>query len=175
MNGLPTRVAVNKNTETVVPVVHQANLPLLQRELLHCAHLAKQSPHQYLIHNERLLFDADNHSPLTVQDLSDVGEKRKSPDRYVPCAKDACLQSITRSIWTWYSASFIQRAEAVCQHVDTRNRKMQCMGPWASPSPVIAQRYWLMLGQWCITMCCNNEKLSLDLVLCIFELSDACP
>lgn len=64
----------------VIPFL-KANLPLLQRELLHCAHLAKQSPHQYLIHNERLLFDADNHSPLTVQDLSDVGEKRKSPDR----------------------------------------------------------------------------------------------
>lgn len=64
----------------VIPFL-KANLPLLQRELLHCAHLARQSPHQYLIHNERLVFDADNQSPLTAQDLSEIGEKRKSPDR----------------------------------------------------------------------------------------------
>lgn len=35
----------------------QANLPLLQRELLHCARLNRQSPAQYLSSNEQFLFD----------------------------------------------------------------------------------------------------------------------
>jgi hypothetical protein len=61
----------------------QANLPLLQRELFHCARLAKQSPQQYLAHNEHVLFDP-THSPLEPHDLSvhDMNEngKHKSPD-----------------------------------------------------------------------------------------------
>ena len=62
-------------------VCSQANLPLLQRELLHCARLAKQSPQQYLAHNEHILFDP-SHSPLETQD-SELNEngKRVSPDR----------------------------------------------------------------------------------------------
>lgn len=67
----------------VIPFL-KANLPLLQRELLHCARLAKQSPQQYLAHNEHVLFDPA-HSPLEPQDLntSDFNEigKRRSPDR----------------------------------------------------------------------------------------------
>ncbi|KAI2652773.1 Protein CBFA2T1 [Labeo rohita] len=35
----------------------QANLPLLQRELVHCARLAKQNPAQYLAQHEQLLLD----------------------------------------------------------------------------------------------------------------------
>ncbi|KAI0213120.1 Protein CBFA2T3 [Lamellibrachia satsuma] len=65
----------------VIPFL-KANLPLLQRELLHCARLAKQTPQQYLAHNEHILFDPA-HAPrdsLNAQQLNDSG-KRKSPDR----------------------------------------------------------------------------------------------
>ncbi|CAB1320300.1 unnamed protein product [Coregonus sp. 'balchen'] len=37
-----------------------ANLPLLQRELLHCARLAKQNPAQYLAKHEQLLLDTSS-------------------------------------------------------------------------------------------------------------------
>ena len=68
----------------------QANLPLLQRELLHCAQLAKQTPQQYLAHNEHILFDPAR-SPVEPQDLAnELNEngKRKSPDR---CAGQNCM------------------------------------------------------------------------------------
>lgn len=62
----------------------QTNLPLLQRELLHCARLAKQTPQQYLAHNERILFDP-SHSPLESHDLINTefneNGKRPTPDR----------------------------------------------------------------------------------------------
>lgn len=66
----------------VIPFL-KANLPLLQRELLHCARMAKQTPQQYLAQNEHILFDASNPSPSETQDISvDVNEngKRRSPD-----------------------------------------------------------------------------------------------
>lgn len=64
----------------------QANLPLLQRELMHCARIAKQTPQQFLTQNEHIVFDPA-HSPLESQDsiLSDVnenGKRRASPERY---------------------------------------------------------------------------------------------
>lgn len=58
-------------------------MPLLQRELLHCARMAKQTPQQYLSHNEHILFDATT-SPVESQDVSmELNEngKRRSPDR----------------------------------------------------------------------------------------------
>ncbi|OWK16120.1 hypothetical protein Celaphus_00004051 [Cervus elaphus hippelaphus] len=62
----------------------QANLPLLQRELLHCARLAKQSPAQYLAQHEQALLDADASSPVDSSELllevNDNG-KRRTPDR----------------------------------------------------------------------------------------------
>lgn len=61
-------------------------MPLLQRELLHCARMAKQSPQQYLAQNEHILFDASNSSSPESQDISvDINEngKRRSPDRWV--------------------------------------------------------------------------------------------
>ena len=73
---------VRQKCHHVVVVLLQANLPLLQRELLHCARLAKQTPQQYLAHNEHILFDPA-HAPrdsVTAQ-LNDNG-KRKSPDRW---------------------------------------------------------------------------------------------
>ncbi|KAJ8415810.1 hypothetical protein AAFF_G00403670 [Aldrovandia affinis] len=61
-----------------------ASLPLLQRELLHCARTAKQNPAQYLAQHEQLLLDTSTASPVDSSELLlDVGEnsKRKSPDR----------------------------------------------------------------------------------------------
>lgn len=65
----------------------QANLPLLQRELLHCARLAKQTPAQYLAQHEQLLLDASATSPVDSSELLlEVNEngKRRTPDRYQP-------------------------------------------------------------------------------------------
>ncbi|KPP71123.1 hypothetical protein Z043_109987 [Scleropages formosus] len=61
-----------------------ANLPLLQRELLHCARLAKQNPAQYLAQHEQLLLDTSTTSPVDSSELLlDVNEngKRRTPDR----------------------------------------------------------------------------------------------
>uniref|UniRef100_A0A2K6EIF7 TAFH domain-containing protein n=1 Tax=Propithecus coquereli TaxID=379532 RepID=A0A2K6EIF7_PROCO len=69
----------------VIPFL-KANLPLLQRELLHCARLAKQTPAQYLAQHEQLLLDASACSPTDSSDLLlDVNEngKRRTPDRYL--------------------------------------------------------------------------------------------
>ncbi|XP_072278742.1 protein CBFA2T3 isoform X3 [Pyxicephalus adspersus] len=69
----------------VIPFL-KANLPLLQRELLHCARLAKQSPAQYLAQHEQLLLDTSvSSSPSDSSDqlLLEVNEngKRRTPDR----------------------------------------------------------------------------------------------
>ncbi|XP_062032549.1 protein CBFA2T3 [Lepus europaeus] len=67
----------------VVPFL-KANLPLLQRELLHCARLAQQTPAQYLAQHERLLWDASAASPTDSSELLlEVNEngKRRTPDR----------------------------------------------------------------------------------------------
>ncbi|MBN3270784.1 MTG8 protein, partial [Polyodon spathula] len=67
----------------VIPFL-KANLPLLQRELLHCARLAKQNPAQYLAQHEQLLLDTSTTSPVDSSDLLlDVNEngKRRTPDR----------------------------------------------------------------------------------------------
>ncbi|XP_018412853.1 PREDICTED: protein CBFA2T3 isoform X4 [Nanorana parkeri] len=69
----------------VIPFL-KANLPLLQRELLHCARLAKQSPAQYLAQHEQLLLDtsissspSDSSEPLLLE-VNENG-KRRTPDR----------------------------------------------------------------------------------------------
>lgn len=67
----------------VIPFL-KANLPLLQRELLHCARLAKQTPAQYLAQHEQLLLDANASSPLDSSEIMlEMNEhgKRKTPDR----------------------------------------------------------------------------------------------
>lgn len=67
-----------------LPLPSQANLPLLQRELLHCARMAKQSPAQYLAQHEQLLLDANASSPIDSSELLlEVSEsgKRRTPDR----------------------------------------------------------------------------------------------
>ncbi|XP_012817739.2 protein CBFA2T3 isoform X2 [Xenopus tropicalis] len=68
----------------VIPFL-KANLPLLQRELLHCARLAKQSPAQYLAQHEQLLLDASSSSspsdsPELLMEVNENG-KRRTPDR----------------------------------------------------------------------------------------------
>uniref|UniRef100_A0A663DUG8 CBFA2/RUNX1 partner transcriptional co-repressor 3 n=1 Tax=Aquila chrysaetos chrysaetos TaxID=223781 RepID=A0A663DUG8_AQUCH len=70
----------------VIPFL-KANLPLLQRELLHCARMAKQTPAQYLAQHEQLLLDANASSPIDSSELLlEVGEsgKRRTPDRCEP-------------------------------------------------------------------------------------------
>ncbi|XP_016388595.1 protein CBFA2T1-like [Sinocyclocheilus rhinocerous] len=67
----------------VIPFL-KANLPLLQRELVHCARLAKQNPAQYLAQHEQLLLDTSTTSPVDSSELlMDVNEngKRRTPDR----------------------------------------------------------------------------------------------
>ncbi|KAL7833416.1 hypothetical protein AOLI_G00283760 [Acnodon oligacanthus] len=67
----------------VIPFL-KANLPLLQRELLHCARMAKQTPAQYLAQHEQLLLDANASSPLDSSEiLLELNEhgKRRTPDR----------------------------------------------------------------------------------------------
>ncbi|XP_067396346.1 protein CBFA2T3 isoform X1 [Emydura macquarii macquarii] len=67
----------------VIPFL-KANLPLLQRELLHCARMAKQTPAQYLAQHEQLLLSANASSPIDSSELllevSETG-KRRTPDR----------------------------------------------------------------------------------------------
>ncbi|XP_077057648.1 protein CBFA2T1 isoform X4 [Siphateles boraxobius] len=78
----------------VIPFL-KANLPLLQRELLHCARMAKQTPAQYLAQHEQLLLDANASSPLDsseiMLELNEHG-KRRTPDRTKESAGDRdCL------------------------------------------------------------------------------------
>ena len=57
----------------------QANLPLLQQELLQCSQMAKQSPHQYLSQNEPMLHDRERLLHLEAEEFigDRVGDKRK--------------------------------------------------------------------------------------------------
>ncbi|KAG7469747.1 hypothetical protein MATL_G00132100 [Megalops atlanticus] len=67
----------------VIPFL-KANLPLLQRELLHCARTAKQNPAQYLVQYEQLLLDTSNTSPVDSSELlldANENSKKKTPDR----------------------------------------------------------------------------------------------
>lgn len=63
----------------------QANLPLLQRELLHCARAAKQTPAQYLSQHEHLLLSTSVPSPADSTELllePNESSRRHSPNRY---------------------------------------------------------------------------------------------
>ncbi|XP_035236419.1 protein CBFA2T2-like isoform X1 [Anguilla anguilla] len=66
----------------VIPFL-KANLPLLQRELLHCARAAKQTPAQYLSQHEHLLLSSTMASPPNSSELLEPSEaaKRHTPDR----------------------------------------------------------------------------------------------
>ncbi|XP_075294432.1 protein CBFA2T2 isoform X2 [Opisthocomus hoazin] len=65
----------------VIPFL-KANLPLLQRELLHCARAAKQTPSQYLAQHEHILLNTNTTSPADSSELLiEVNGKRHSPDR----------------------------------------------------------------------------------------------
>ncbi|XP_038825512.1 protein CBFA2T3-like [Salvelinus namaycush] len=74
----------------VIPFL-KANLPLLQRELLHCARIAKQTPAQYLAQHEQLLLDANASSPLDSSEIMmEINEhgKRRTPDRTKDSERD---------------------------------------------------------------------------------------
>ncbi|CAG5891827.1 unnamed protein product [Menidia menidia] len=85
---LKARVGLLLSVRLALPVSglsgsRAANLPLLQRELLHCARLAKQNPAQYLAQHEQLLLDTSTTSPVDSSELLlDVNEngKRRTPD-----------------------------------------------------------------------------------------------
>ncbi|XP_056607625.1 protein CBFA2T2 isoform X1 [Triplophysa dalaica] len=67
----------------VIPFL-KANLPLLQRELLHCARAAKQTPAQYLSQHEHLLLSTTAPSPADSTELllePSENTKRHSPNR----------------------------------------------------------------------------------------------
>ncbi|XP_061075749.1 protein CBFA2T2-like isoform X1 [Conger conger] len=67
----------------VIPFL-KANLPLLQRELLHCARAAKQTPAQYLSQHEHLLLSTALASPPDSSELllePADSAKRPSPTR----------------------------------------------------------------------------------------------
>ncbi|XP_068118118.1 protein CBFA2T2 isoform X2 [Hyperolius riggenbachi] len=67
----------------VIPFL-KANLPLLQRELLHCARAAKQTPSQYLAQHEHILLNTNTASPSDSSELLmevNGNGKRHSPDR----------------------------------------------------------------------------------------------
>uniref|UniRef100_A0AAY4EVP6 CBFA2/RUNX1 partner transcriptional co-repressor 2 n=1 Tax=Denticeps clupeoides TaxID=299321 RepID=A0AAY4EVP6_9TELE len=66
----------------VIPFL-KANLPLLQRELLHCARAAKQTPAQYLSQHEHLLLSTALPSPPDSTELllEPSEAKRHSPNR----------------------------------------------------------------------------------------------
>ncbi|XP_056316613.1 protein CBFA2T2 isoform X1 [Danio aesculapii] len=66
----------------VIPFL-KANLPLLQRELLHCARAAKQTPAQYLSQHEHLLLSTTVPSPADSSELllEPSDSKRHSPNR----------------------------------------------------------------------------------------------
>ncbi|XP_032232696.1 protein CBFA2T1 isoform X3 [Nematostella vectensis] len=65
----------------VIPFL-KANLPLLQRELLQCAQMAKQTPQQYLHQHEQILHEREE-PPMDPEELApmEVNEngKRKAP------------------------------------------------------------------------------------------------
>ncbi|XP_031423879.1 protein CBFA2T2 isoform X2 [Clupea harengus] len=66
----------------VIPFL-KANLPLLQRELLHCARAAKQTPAQYLSQHEHVLLSTALPSPPDSSELllEPREDKRHSPNR----------------------------------------------------------------------------------------------
>ncbi|KFO59643.1 Protein CBFA2T2, partial [Corvus brachyrhynchos] len=83
----------------VIPFL-KANLPLLQRELLHCARAAKQTPSQYLAQHEHILLNTNTTSPADSSELLievNGNGKRHSPDREPlptePPAKRVCTIS----------------------------------------------------------------------------------
>lgn len=68
----------------VIPFL-KANLPLLQRELMHCARLAKVNPQQYYMQHEQQLLEVKS-TPDPADPISEVNEngKRRSPDDRMP-------------------------------------------------------------------------------------------
>ncbi|XP_073539854.1 protein CBFA2T2 isoform X4 [Phyllobates terribilis] len=74
----------------VIPFL-KANLPLLQRELLHCARAAKQTPSQYLAQHEHILLNTNTSSPSDSSELLmevNGNGKRHSPER----REDNCFE-----------------------------------------------------------------------------------
>uniref|UniRef100_A0A3P9A2X7 CBFA2/RUNX1 partner transcriptional co-repressor 2 n=1 Tax=Esox lucius TaxID=8010 RepID=A0A3P9A2X7_ESOLU len=80
----------------VIPFL-KANLPLLQRELLHCARAAKQTPAQYLSQHEHLLLSTTLASPPDSSELlMEPGERdrdERPPAPLEPPAKRICTIS----------------------------------------------------------------------------------
>lgn len=119
----------------------KANLPLLQRELLHCARMAKQTPAQYLAQHEQLLLDANASSPLDsseiMLELNEHG-KRRTPDRYT-----AFRVFILYTHWVVNIDKVKQRAK-----MQTATVNVNTTLPWAVLSSV-----WLWNAH---TLTCNE-------------------
>ncbi|XP_071959108.1 protein CBFA2T1-like isoform X2 [Antedon mediterranea] len=67
----------------VIPFL-KTNLPLLQRELMHCARMAKMTPQQYYMQHENQLLGSKT-SPVETEVLMDVNEngKRRTPEERI--------------------------------------------------------------------------------------------
>uniref|UniRef100_A0A8C7CM57 CBFA2/RUNX1 partner transcriptional co-repressor 2 n=1 Tax=Oncorhynchus kisutch TaxID=8019 RepID=A0A8C7CM57_ONCKI len=80
----------------VIPFL-KANLPLLQRELLHCARAAKQTPAQYLSQHEHLLLSTTLASPPDSSELlleaKENGFHERPPAPLEPPTKRICTIS----------------------------------------------------------------------------------
>lgn len=100
----PWCVGPNTWTTAFQPLLllFKANLPLLQRELLHCARAAKQTPSQYLAQHEHLLLNTSIASPADSSELlMEVhgNGKRPSPERWVE--KSLVVLAFLESLWAF--------------------------------------------------------------------------
>nr|XP_014347424.1 PREDICTED: protein CBFA2T2 [Latimeria chalumnae] len=89
----------------VIPFL-KANLPLLQRELLHCARAAKQTPSQYLAQHEHTLLSSnvvpyEDSSELLMEEKENG--KRSSPDR----------ASVAHVSWDQFFPALLNRLERI--------------------------------------------------------------
>lgn len=85
-----------------LPLLFKANLPLLQRELLHCARAAKQTPSQYLAQHEHLLLNTSIASPADSSELlMEVhgNGKRPSPERWAE--KSFVVLAFLEPLWAF--------------------------------------------------------------------------
>ncbi|CAB1315525.1 unnamed protein product [Coregonus sp. 'balchen'] len=88
----------------VIPFL-KANLPLLQRELLHCARAAKQTPAQYLSQHEHLLLSTTLAAPPDSSELllepsereRNTTAKRHSPNRQFTTDRDGQRERLPRA------------------------------------------------------------------------------
>ncbi|PIO33817.1 hypothetical protein AB205_0026650, partial [Aquarana catesbeiana] len=135
----------------VIPFL-KANLPLLQRELLHCARVAKQTPSQYLAQHEHLLLNTNTSSPSDSSELLmevNGNGKRYSPEScsnidnglyhksqigpYVDASRAYCICILKTMLEQCWRAGDI--------HIETFTKS----NPWVSKKCLKVDMSWLTL------------------------------